>query len=76
LIFYYLPNNFPLLFSYLLPAKIGDEIIVEGKCLKIGRMMAFTEATFIRKRDGVMVAKGRHNMFMLRPKQVPDSGQH
>uniref|UniRef100_A0A1I8B8S6 Acyl-coenzyme A thioesterase 13 n=1 Tax=Meloidogyne hapla TaxID=6305 RepID=A0A1I8B8S6_MELHA len=52
--------------SYLLPAKIGEEIIIEGKCLKIGWMMAFTEATFIKKCDGSIVAKGRHNMYFLR----------
>lgn len=52
--------------SYLLPAKIGEEILVEGKCLKIGWMMAFTEATFIKKCDGSIVAKGRHNLYFLR----------
>ena len=63
-----LKNNFFLnpFFSYLLPAKIGEEILVEGKCLKIGWMMAFTEATFIKKCDGSIVAKGRHNLYFLR----------
>jgi hypothetical protein len=55
----------------LLPAKIGDEIVVEANCLKIGGMMAFTEATLTRRGDGAMVAKGKHNMFMLRHRQQP-----
>ena len=61
-----------ILLSYLLPAKIGEEIIVEGKCLKIGWMMAFAEASFIRKSDGALVAKGRHNMYFLRDRQVKE----
>lgn len=52
--------------SYLLPAKLGEKIFVEARCLKIGGMMAFTEATFTRQKDGALVAKGRHNMYLLR----------
>jgi acyl-coenzyme A thioesterase PaaI-like protein len=59
----------------LLPAKLGDEIIVEAKCLKIGGMMAFTEATLKRRRDGALVAKGKHNMFMLRHKMPKQQEQ-
>lgn len=52
-------------FSYMLPIKIGEVVTIEALCLKIGRNMAFTEATFRRKSDGALVAKGKHNIAFL-----------
>lgn len=49
----------------MLPVKLGEVITIEAKCLKIGRNMAFCEATFRRKLDGKIVAKGKHNIAFL-----------
>ncbi|KAI1713736.1 thioesterase superfamily domain-containing protein [Ditylenchus destructor] len=51
--------------SYMLPAKLGDVVVIEADCLKIGRNIAFTEATFRRKSDNALVAKGKHNISFL-----------
>uniref|UniRef100_A0AC35U009 4HBT domain-containing protein n=1 Tax=Rhabditophanes sp. KR3021 TaxID=114890 RepID=A0AC35U009_9BILA len=51
--------------SYLLPALIGEVITIEGNVLKLGRNMAFTEAEFRRKRDGALIAKGKHTLAIL-----------
>uniref|UniRef100_A0A0N5BYZ6 Acyl-coenzyme A thioesterase 13 n=1 Tax=Strongyloides papillosus TaxID=174720 RepID=A0A0N5BYZ6_STREA len=51
--------------SYLLPALIDEDITIEGIVLKIGRNMAFAEAEFRRKRDGALIAKGKHTLCLL-----------
>ena len=45
--------------SFLSNARSGDEIIVEGAVLKLGRSVAFGEAEARRKRDNALIAKGR-----------------
>ena len=45
--------------SFLAAARPGDEIIVEGRVLKLGRTVAFGEAEARRQRDGELIAKGR-----------------
>jgi len=45
--------------SFLSNARCGDEIIVEGAVLKLGRSVAFGEAEARRKRDNALIAKGR-----------------
>uniref|UniRef100_A0A183C4N2 4HBT domain-containing protein n=1 Tax=Globodera pallida TaxID=36090 RepID=A0A183C4N2_GLOPA len=57
--------------SYLLPAKIGEEVVVKAECLKVGRSIAFTETTFSRKSDGAVLAKGKHNIYMMRHSDGP-----
>ncbi|TKR66739.1 hypothetical protein L596_022986 [Steinernema carpocapsae] len=54
--------------SYLLPAKLGETILIEGIVLKCGRNIAFTECEFRRKTDRALVAKGKHTIaFMHKP---------
>jgi acyl-coenzyme A thioesterase 13 len=47
--------------TFLSAAKVGDKVWVEGKCLRSGKRLAFTEVV-LRKdsRDGELVATGRH----------------
>uniref|UniRef100_A0A0N4ZNU2 Acyl-coenzyme A thioesterase 13 n=1 Tax=Parastrongyloides trichosuri TaxID=131310 RepID=A0A0N4ZNU2_PARTI len=51
--------------SYLLPAAIDEIITIEGNVQKIGRNMAFAEAEFRRKKDGILIAKGKHTLCLL-----------
>ena len=46
--------------SFLAAAKAGEELSVEGRVLKSGRRLAFTEVHIRRKNDGVLIASGRH----------------
>uniref|UniRef100_A0A915EAZ8 Acyl-coenzyme A thioesterase 13 n=1 Tax=Ditylenchus dipsaci TaxID=166011 RepID=A0A915EAZ8_9BILA len=57
--------------SYMLPAQIGEVVSIEAVCLKIGRNLAFTEATFRRKSDNALIAKGKHNISFLHHLKKP-----
>jgi acyl-coenzyme A thioesterase 13 len=46
--------------SYMNAAKLGEEVRVHGKLLKLGRRLAVTEVECVRVRDGVLLASGRH----------------
>ncbi|KAI6185298.1 Acyl-coenzyme A thioesterase 13 [Aphelenchoides besseyi] len=46
------------------PALLGERITVEAECLKIGRNIIFTNATF-RKANGSVVAAGKHTLARL-----------
>ena len=45
--------------SFVSAAKIDENIIIEGKLLKLGKKMAFTQVDLL-KEDGSLVATGRH----------------
>ena len=45
--------------SFLATARPGDEIVVEGRVLRLGRTVAFGEAEARRLGDGELIAKGR-----------------
>jgi uncharacterized protein (TIGR00369 family) len=45
--------------SFLAGPRVGDEIIVEGRTLKVGRSVAFGEAEVRRRGKGDLIAKGR-----------------
>ncbi len=45
--------------SFLSGAREGDELVVEGRVLKLGRTVAFSEAEVRRRRDDAVVAVGR-----------------
>lgn len=49
----------------MLPVKLGEEIEIEGRVLKIGRNIAFAEAEFRRKSDSRVVAKGKHTIAFI-----------
>jgi uncharacterized protein (TIGR00369 family) len=53
--------------SFLAGPRVGDEIVVEGRALKVGRSVAFGEAE-VRRRGGRddLIAKGRFT-FVIQP---------
>ncbi|KAH7721941.1 Protein F42H10.6 [Aphelenchoides avenae] len=51
--------------SYMRPVPLGEQMIIEGRCLKIGMNIIFAEATFRRKSDGALLAKGKHTIARL-----------
>ena len=49
--------------SYIRPALLGETIVIEARCLKVGRGLSFANVNIFRKSDGLLVASGRHTMF-------------
>ncbi len=45
--------------SFLTSARPGDEIVVEGRVLRLGKSIAFGEAEARRRGDDELIAKGR-----------------
>jgi uncharacterized protein (TIGR00369 family) len=45
--------------AFLAPARSGDEIIAEGRIIKLGRSIAFAEAEVRRRADNELIARGR-----------------
>ena len=54
--------------SFLAGPRQGDEIVVEGRALKVGRSVAFCEAVVTRKGKGDLIAKGRFTFVIAGPK--------
>ena len=50
--------------TFLGTARPGDEIIVEGRVLRLGRAVALVEAEAHRRGDGELIAKG-HCAFVI-----------
>ncbi|KXJ13205.1 acyl-coenzyme A thioesterase 13 [Exaiptasia diaphana] len=50
--------------SYLSAAKVGQEIMVDAKCTKIGKSLVFTTAD-ITLADGSPVAQGKHTKYFI-----------
>jgi uncharacterized protein (TIGR00369 family) len=57
--------------SFLAGPRVGDEIIVEGRALKVGRSVAFGEAEVRRRgaRDD-LIAKGRFTFVIQAPRSA------
>jgi uncharacterized protein (TIGR00369 family) len=53
--------------SFLSAARVGDEVIVEARALKVGRSVAFAEAE-ARRGDGVPIARGRFTFVITGPR--------
>jgi len=49
--------------SYLRPAKVGEEIIINAEVVKLGQTLAFTSAELLNE-DGKLIAKGSHTKYM------------
>jgi acyl-CoA thioesterase len=45
--------------AFLAPARVGDEIVAEGRIIKFGKSIAFAEAEVRRKSDNELIATGR-----------------
>ena len=51
--------------TFLSPARVGQAVWLEGRCLRAGRRLAFTEVTLrLGSREGQLVATGRHTMAL------------
>ena len=46
--------------SFIAAAKMGEELRLTGKALKVGKTLGFSEVTITRKSDGKLVATGKH----------------
>uniref|UniRef100_A0A915I8D3 Acyl-coenzyme A thioesterase 13 n=1 Tax=Romanomermis culicivorax TaxID=13658 RepID=A0A915I8D3_ROMCU len=51
--------------TYMRPAKVGDTVIFDAKVLKVGKSLAFTEVDITNKKDGELVAVGRHTKALM-----------
>lgn len=51
--------------SFMRGTKINDEVIVIGKCEKLGRSLAFTEVELYNKNTKKLLAEGKHTKFLL-----------
>lgn len=49
--------------SYLRPARIGDEIVINTEVTKLGHSLAFTSAELVHQ-DGKIIAKGSHTKYI------------
>ena len=54
--------------SFLAGARTGDEIVVEGRALKVGRSVAFGEAEARRRGSDDLIAKGRFTYVIAGPR--------
>ncbi|MDP9180369.1 MAG: PaaI family thioesterase [Chloroflexota bacterium] len=54
--------------SFLAGARAGDDIVVEGRALKVGRSVAFGEAEARRRGSDDLVAKGRFTYVVVEPR--------
>ncbi|XP_065195870.1 acyl-coenzyme A thioesterase 13-like [Sycon ciliatum] len=52
--------------SCIRAVNIGETIVIEGRCLKDGANLGFTNVDIYRKHDGKLVASGRHTLMKFR----------
>ncbi|GLJ24879.1 hypothetical protein SUGI_0475840 [Cryptomeria japonica] len=50
--------------SYLNAAKLGEEIEIEAKVLRIGKAIAFVTVDLRKKNTGELIAQGRHTKYL------------
>ena len=55
--------------SFLTGAQAGDDIVVEGRTLKVGRSVAFGEAEARRRGSDDLIAKGRFTYVIAGPRR-------
>ncbi|GJP81248.1 hypothetical protein CLOP_g11411 [Closterium sp. NIES-67] len=55
--------------AYLDAAKIGELVDVDASVLRVGKSLAFLQALFHRRSDGVLLAVGRHTKFLVGPQR-------
>lgn len=46
------------------PAKIGETVIIDAECLKIGKTLAFATVSLLNKDTGKLIAQGRHTKYI------------
>ncbi|KAL8258562.1 hypothetical protein R6Q59_026515 [Mikania micrantha] len=50
--------------SYLDAAYVGDEIEIEAKALRVGKVVAVATVEFRNKKTGKIIAQGRHTKYL------------
>lgn len=45
-------------------AKVGEEILIDAKTLRVGNRLAFLTVDITRKSDGTLLAQGKHTKFI------------
>ena len=43
---------------------MDEDLLIEGRALKVGKRLAFLEAEIRRKEDGKVLVKGSHTKYM------------
>jgi uncharacterized protein (TIGR00369 family) len=56
--------------SFLSSARPGDEIVIEGRALKVGRSVAFGEAEARKRGSDDLIAKGRFTYVIPGPRNA------
>jgi acyl-coenzyme A thioesterase 13 len=56
--------------SFMSGPRVGDEIVVEGRALRVGRSVAFAEAEVRRRGRDDLVAKGRFTYLIVEPRRA------
>jgi uncharacterized protein (TIGR00369 family) len=54
--------------SFISAARAGDEIVIEGRALRVGRSVAFAECEARRRGQDSLVAKGRFTFVVQQPR--------
>ena len=44
--------------------RLGDVLLVNAECLKLGNTLAFAAVDILKKVDGTLIAQGRHTKFL------------
>ncbi|GBC09913.1 hypothetical protein RclHR1_00920031 [Rhizophagus clarus] len=50
--------------TFINPAKEGDIIVMDSECVKVGKTIAYTVVDIRNKKDGKLIAQGRHTKFI------------
>lgn len=50
--------------SYLKGAKEGDEVTIDARTVRAGKRLAFLECELKHKKDGSIIAKASHTLFI------------
>lgn len=46
------------------PALLGETVVINAKCLKVGKTLAFTAVDLLNKDTGKLIAQGRHTKYI------------
>ena len=49
---------------YMSPAKLGDVLTLDAKCVKAGKKAAFATMDIVNKETGAVIAQGRQTKFL------------
>ncbi len=52
---------------FLNPAHLGDTLVINAECQKLGRTLAFATVDILKKENGRLVAQGRQTKHLGSP---------